>query len=74
MRAETITKIHVLLKENAEKTQHEYKSLRGDLEQKYKTEWIDSLVSKEEKEKLETSRKICFEAHDLLIDFENHQW
>ena len=74
MKAKSINKIHEILKGNVEHTRYAYKTKRYNLEQKYNTEWLDKVMTKQEKLQLEDDKRIYNEACELLEDFENHQW
>lgn len=74
MKAESINRIHEMLKRNVEHTQSAYKTMRYNLEQKYNTEWFDKVITEEEKKQLDESKQLFNEACELLEDFENHQW
>ena len=74
MKAESINRIHEMLKRDVEHTQSAYKTMRYNLEQKYNTEWFDKVITEEEKKQLDESKQLFVEACELLEDFENHQW
>lgn len=44
------------------------------MEQKYNTEWLDKIVTEQEKKQLNGNKQLYNEACELLEDFENHQW
>ena len=74
MKAESRNIIHEMLKRDVEHTQSAYKTMRYNLEQKYNTEWLDKVITEEEKKQLDENKQLFTEACELLEDFENHQW
>lgn len=74
MEAKSITGIHEILIREVERTQYAHKVLRADLEQKYNTEWLDNVITEQEKQRLKKTYQLYREARELLEDFENHQW
>lgn len=74
MKAESITKIHEMLKANVEHKRYAYKTKKSNLEQQYKKEWLDGVITKQEKIQLDGEKQLYNEACELLKDFENHQW
>ena len=74
MRVKSISQIHQILIQNAEQACTTYETIRSDLEKKYRTEWLDNMITKSEKNTLEESCCSYHEAKDLLEDFESHQW
>ena len=74
MKAKSIETIRKILKQRVESASYQYKTRKYNLEQKYKTEWLDSEMTEQEKKMLYGDREILNEARKLLEDFENHQW
>lgn len=74
MKAQTIEEIHRMLKLRVRDAQYQYKTRRYNLEEKYKTEWLDNVVSEQEKRQLDSDREYLCESRKLLEDFENYQW
>lgn len=74
MKAKSITMIHEILQQRARSAEAGYKNRKYNLEQKYGREWLDSVISTDEKTMLDGDRKFMNEAFELLKDFEEHQW
>lgn len=74
MKAKSITAIREILQKRVESANYQYKTREYNLEQKYKTEWLDNEMTEQEKKMLYGDREILREARELLEDFENHQW
>lgn len=74
MKAKSIATIREILQKRAESASYQYKTRKYNLEQKYKTEWLDNEMTEQEKKMLYGDREILREARELLEDFENHQW
>ena len=74
MKAKSIAIIREILQQRVEEADTCYKTRRHDLEQKYKTEWLDKEMTEQEKSMLYSDKKSLNEAREVLEDFENHQW
>lgn len=74
MKVKSITTIREILQKRVESANYQYKTRKYNLEQKYKTEWLDNEMTEQEKKMLYGDREILREARELLEDFENHQW
>lgn len=74
MKAKSIEEIRTILKQRVQSASYQYKTRKYNLEQKYKTEWLDNEITEQEKKMLYGDREILREARELLEDFENHQW
>ncbi len=74
MKATTITAIREMLQLKVENARYHYDVTRSSLEKKYETEWLDKVITKEEKKTLDGDRDYLRRAEELLEDFENHQW
>lgn len=74
MKEKSITMIHEILQQRAESYKVAYRNYRNNLEEKYGTVWLDSVVSKQEKTMLDGVREARNEAFDVLKDYEEHQW
>lgn len=74
MKAKSIATIREILQKRVESASYQYKTRKYNLEQKYKTEWLDNEMTEQEKKMLYGDREILREARALLEDFENHQW
>lgn len=74
MKAKSIITINEILVQRARSAKAGYNNRKYELEQKYGTEWLDSVISKDEKAILDDNRKFMNEAIELLKDFEEHQW
>ena len=74
MKAKSISRIYEMLKSDVEHTRYAYETMRYNLEQKYDAEWLDKVITKQEKKQLDGNRQLYEEARELLEDFENHQW
>lgn len=74
MKAKSIATIREILQKRVESASYQYKTRKYNLEQKYKTEWLDNEMTEQEKKMLYGDREILREARELLEDFENHQW
>ena len=74
MKAKSINRIHEMLKSDVEHTRYAYKTMKYNLEQKYNTEWLDKVITEQEKKQLNGNKQLYNEACELLEDFENHQW
>lgn len=74
MKAKSIATIREILQKRVESASYQYKTRKYNLEQKYKTEWLDNEMTEQEKKMLYGDREILGEARELLEDFENHQW
>ena len=74
MKSQTIGKIHQMLKEKVQNTQHTYITTKHQLEEKYGEEWLDNVATQKEKKQLEEESSAYYEALALLEDFENHQF
>jgi hypothetical protein len=49
MKADSIIRIEAMLKQKREIAHASYKNIRSDLKEKYGTEWLDSEITKDEK-------------------------
>ena len=74
MKAKSIATIREILQKKVESASYQYKTRKYNLEQKYKTEWLDNEMTEQEKKMLYGDRETLREARELLEDFENHQW
>ena len=74
MKVKSIATIREILQKRVECASYQYKTRKYNLEQKYKTEWLDNEMTEQEKKMLYGDREILREARELLEDFENHQW
>lgn len=74
MKVDSIEKIHKMLKRNVDCRKNGLENKRKGLEEKYQTEWLDSVMTNNEKLNLNYDRQEYREACDLLKDFEEHQW
>ena len=74
MKAKSIATIREILQKRVESAGYQYKTRKYNLEQKYKTEWLDNEMTEQEKKMLYGDREILSKARELLEDFENHQW
>lgn len=74
MKAKSIATIREILQKRVESASYQYKTRKYNLEQKYKTEWLDNEMTEQEKKMLYGDRENLREARELLEDFENHQW
>ena len=74
MKAKSIEAIRKILEQRVQSANYQYKTRKYNLEQKYKTEWLDNEMTEQEKKMLYDDREILREARELLEDFENHQW
>lgn len=74
MKAKTIFAIEGILKQKKDNAYSEYRGYKNELEKKYNTEWIGSVVTSEESRKLkvlDNERLYMFEVYE---DFKIHQW
>ena len=74
MNGKSIVTIREILQQRVENANTCYKTRKYNLEQKYKTDWLDNEMTEQEKKMLCGDREILREARELLEDFENHQW
>lgn len=74
MKAESIVIMRAMLQSKIEDARYNYKVTKRTLEEKYKTEWLDNVITNEEKKKLYKDKIILMETEKLVEDFENHQW
>lgn len=74
MKAESIVIMRAMLQSKIEDARYNYKVTKRTLEEKYKTEWLDNVITNEEKKKLYKDKIILMETEKLIEDFENHQW
>ena len=74
MKAQTIVGILDILKHQKEIAYEAYKTTRDNLEQKYSTEWLDTVMTDLESRMLYGAKQEYNELCELLEDFENHQW
>lgn len=74
MKVSTIEAIHKILINNEETTYSTFRELKKELQEKYGTIWLNSVVTKEEAEELEKRRETMYKASDLLGEFEQNEW
>ena len=74
IKVKSIATIREILQQRVENDNTCYKTRKYNLEQKYKTDWLDNEMTEQEKKMLCGDREILREARELLEDFENHQW
>ena len=74
MRAKSITVIRDILVQKQKIAADNYKTIRGNLEKQYISEWLDGIISKPDQKMLDGARSEYYEISSVLEDFENHQW
>lgn len=74
MKAKSITSIREILQHRVTDAAIGYKARKYNMEEKYKTEWIDKEMTEEERKAFYADKEALTEAIELLEDFENHQW
>ena len=74
MRTKSIIEIEKILKRKKETAEKEYKAIRNNMEKKYNTCWLDSVMTEEEKEILKNARENYNNLVEIIDDFEQHQW
>lgn len=74
MKAQTIIAIMDILEQKEQEAYDSWKQIRWDLEEKYKTEWLDNEITESEKMILSEARTDYDLLQEIREDFENHQW
>lgn len=74
MRAKTIEMIGELLTNRKESAYMDYITIRRNLEEKYNTEWLDKVATKQEIDILNAAKHVYWELNEMCDDFKQHQW
>ena len=74
MRAKTIETIGELLTNRKESAYMDYITIRRNLEEKYNTEWLDKVATKQEIDILNAAKHVYWELNEMCDDFKQHQW
>lgn len=74
MKASTIEAIHKILINNEETAYSTFRKLKKELQEKYGTIRLSSVVTKEEAEELEKRKETMYKASEVLGEFEQNEW